>query len=289
MLFSIYGLSTFVQKRKTRLSFQHRLIIIITILFRESPTFLPSRFLILNSEGALLIGTVYETFITSETVIPEDDKVFLTVQELFENNYRIIHPNQTSDTNAVEFAAPEEEYRLSFRKHNINVTRRNFIIYNQYSALKDKIATIYAGLVYNDGSIDAQNVAERNHKWRVLPRTFDTRKYFWSFYNYCKDEYLGVVQTLDEVGITKHLERLTGFKQTRTMNAITRKSNLESGFLDGPKPISLISKLTMIFYVLMTLLLLSSCAFLFELRNYILINIRWCVLWVKNRIVELIS
>jgi len=261
------------------LKFEHRLIVIITILFREGPTFLPSRILLLNSIGAFLLGTFYETFITSETVIPEPDRVFDTLHELFENNYRILYPNHTYGENGLfETLPPEVAHQQSFKKHKIAPKPKHFLVCrNESDYSSGKIAQPYIGNPQN--GLDLEEAKGRGDtKWRILRQLCDMKTTYWKFQHYSAGEYLRVVQILNQIGITRYLEQLKAFKDNIAMKMQIREALSESGnVLNQPKPISIVSKLITIFYVWMTILSIGTCIFLIE--AFILIWERSLMAW----------
>jgi len=83
ILIACQPLRRFCVFAKERNSFRFLLPLITILLFRQSPPFRPSRATVLHSVVAILIGTFYETFITSETVHPEPDDALSTLRELY--------------------------------------------------------------------------------------------------------------------------------------------------------------------------------------------------------------
>jgi len=241
----------------------------ITIIFREAPPLLPSRIILINSVGAFIIGTFYETFITSETVVPEPERIYVTAEELFADNYQIIQENIKKSQN-VKYEPLEVTYRRDFQKHNVNLTAKHFKIINTYLDLgpMDKVAGIYNNYYVPKRYLEALN-SDLEWEWKFVSTMLDTKTSYWKFGAYRKEEYRGVIQSLNEAGITKHLHKLTDFKADLDYNSrIQRRKSMPNFDTNDPRPVSIYSKLTTIFYVWMTLLLLSTCVHLYEIYGF---------------------
>lgn len=68
---------------------------------RQGLGFLPTKYLIILSAMALILGTVYETFVTTYTILKPQPIIFNNMKELIENGYKIyLRTNQKNKSQA---------------------------------------------------------------------------------------------------------------------------------------------------------------------------------------------
>jgi len=209
---SSYAVSSLIKERNCVANLGHRVVIVYTILFRQGATFLPSKVLLLHSIVAFIFGTYYETFITTETILPESFPVFEDLKELLENGYKIVFGIQH-----VGSIPPEVHFNATFIKHNLSsllspdifVQARgesdgSKFVHAQSMMVSTKTAIVYAR---NFASIVLDELSTNlSVKCSAVAKLFSFGEKHWIFQYYHMQDYKGNVVLLGQAGILGQLD-----------------------------------------------------------------------------------